>query len=94
MMERIMTLHPEEGKQGVNISREKYELICNAILSKLQERPEITFQELVSSLEAELSDEFEGSIPWYVTTVKLDLEAREMIQRVPDATPQRLRLAD
>lgn len=93
-MDRIMTLHPEEGKQGVNISREKYELICNAILSKLEALSEITFGELVASLEEELGDTFEGSIPWYVTAVKLDLEAREMIQRVPDATPQRLQLVD
>jgi hypothetical protein len=87
-------MHPEEGKQGVNISRKKYDLICDAILAKLEQIPEISFKELVSSLEEQMMDEFEGSIPWYVTTVKLDLEAREMIERVPDSSPERLRIPD
>ena len=32
-----------------------------------------------------------SSVGWYATTVKLDLEARGLIERVPDARPQRLR---
>ena len=36
----------------------------------------------------------EGSISWYVTTVKLDLEARGLIERVPRSRPQRLRMAE
>jgi hypothetical protein len=36
----------------------------------------------------------EGSISWYVTTVKLDLEARGLIARVPGSHPQRLRMAE
>jgi hypothetical protein len=35
---------------------------------------------------------FEGSIPWYVTTVKLDLEARGVIERVPGPGEQKLTL--
>jgi len=40
-----------------------------------------------------LQSSFDGSISWYVTTVKLDAEARGLIQRVPKSRPQRLRLA-
>lgn len=32
-----------------------------------------------------------GSIGWYTTTVKLDLEARGLIERIPGSNPQRLR---
>jgi len=32
-----------------------------------------------------------GSIRWYTKVVQLDLEAREMIERVPEQTPLRLR---
>lgn len=32
-----------------------------------------------------------GSTGWYTTTVKLDLEAKGEIERVPGSTPQRLR---
>jgi hypothetical protein len=36
--------------------------------------------------------EFRGSIGWYTTIVKLDLEARRLIERIPDKKPQHLRL--
>jgi len=35
---------------------------------------------------------FEGSVTWYVTTVKLDLEARGVVKRVPHSRPQLVKL--
>jgi hypothetical protein len=32
-----------------------------------------------------------GSVNWYTVTVKLDLEARRVLERVAGARPQRLR---
>ena len=32
-----------------------------------------------------------GSASWYTTVVKLDLEARKLIERIPGETPQRVR---
>jgi hypothetical protein len=52
----------------------------------------MTFRALMEDVEAELAGRFERSIPWYVTTVKLDLEARGESERVPHSSPQRLRL--
>lgn len=92
MQERIQTLHPT-GKQGVNISREKYDRIRGAILTALDEQEEIYFKDLSEEVERHLQGDFDGSISWYVTTVKLDLEARGLIVRVPKASRQRLRLA-
>lgn len=91
MSEKIMTLHPEPGKQGANIDRNKYDRVRNAILKTL-EGGETGFQEMVRTLEAQLSASFEGSVGWYATTVKLDLEARGEIERVPGSKPQKLRL--
>lgn len=90
--EKFLTLHPEEGKQGVNISRAKYEMIRQAILDAVRSQGTITFQGLVSLVEYNLRNRFEGSIPWYVTTVKLDLEARGVIERVPGSGEQKLRI--
>ncbi len=92
MSERIMTLHPE-GKEGVNIEKRKYDLIKNAILASVKQRGEIPFKDLSAAVEANLPGTFEGSIGWYTTTVKLDLEARGLIERVPDQSPQKIRLA-
>jgi hypothetical protein len=92
MEDKILTLHPE-GKNGVNISRAQYGMIRNAILAAIRSQGEISFDGLVSLVQYRLRNKFDGSVPWYVTTVKLDLEARGEIERVPDMEPQHLRLA-
>ena len=92
MKDMIRTLHPEK-KQGVNISREKYEMIRKAILCVLQEKKEITFMSLSRAVEKEVNGNFDGSVMWYVTTVKLDMEARGEIKRVPKSRPQLVKLA-
>ena len=90
--EKILTLHPEEGKRGVNISRIKYEMIRQAILDAVRSQGTITYQGLVSLVDYKLRNRFEGSIPWYVTTVKLDMEARGEIERVQGPGEQKLSL--
>jgi hypothetical protein len=91
MEERIMTQHPG-GKTGVNISKQKYHIVRQAILKTFGVHVERSFKELVEDVRGELGGKFDGSISWYATTVKLDLEARNIIERVPGETPQRLRL--
>jgi hypothetical protein len=91
MKDMIRTLHPEK-KQGVNISREKYEMIRKAILCVLEEQKEITFMNLSRAVEKEVNGNFDGSVMWYVTTVKLDMEARGEVKRVPNSRPQLVRL--
>ena len=89
---KILTLHPEEGKQGVNINRAKYEMVRQAILEAVRSQGSITFKGLTSLVEYKLRNRFEGSISWYVTTVKLDLEARGEIERLDENGEQRFRL--
>ena len=90
--DKIRTLHPE-GKQGVNISRAKYDAVHAAILAALRERDgEIPLQELFRTVEQNLAGQFEGSVGWYTEAVKLDLEARGVIERIPGRRPQVLRL--
>lgn len=88
---KIMTLHPS-GKQGVNILLRRYEVIKHFILSKLEELSEISFDELTDLAVKELSANFDGKVVWYMVTVKLDLEARKLIERVPKTSPHKLRL--
>ena len=91
MKDMIRTLHPEK-KQGVNISREKYEVIRKAIMLTLRAQKEISFMNLSRAVEKEVNGTFEGSVMWYVTTVKLDLEARGTVKRVPNSRPQLVKL--
>jgi hypothetical protein len=88
---KIMTLHPL-GKKGVNILRSKYDLIRDYILKTLKREGEITFQQLNSNAVRDLAGTFEGKVAWYVITVKLDLEARGLIEKIPGTKHQKIRL--
>jgi len=89
--DKMLTLHPQ-GKKGVNISLEKYDQVRAVLLRLIQKHKEITFDQLTDLAEAELIEQqFDGRPLWYIVTVKLDLEARGEIERVPRVSPQRLR---
>lgn len=88
---KIMTLHPQ-GKKGVNISLAKYEQIKKFILDTILTKEEITFEALTDLAVSQLSEKFDGKVVWYMVTVKLDLEARKLIERVPKTSPHKLRL--
>ena len=92
MTDKVMTLHPE-GKAGVNVDKRKYDSMRRAILKVVgRGRDGVPFGDLRTLVEPHLGDVFEGaSVGWYVTTVKLDLEARGELERVPGVRPQRLR---
>ena len=90
MSDKMMTLHPE-GKAGVNIDKAKYDAVRGAILAAIGDQGELAFGDLPDAVGQQLTD-FDGSIGWYTTTVKLDLEARGEIERLPGVSPQRLRL--
>ncbi len=91
MTNRILTLHPE-GKKGVNIDLGKYNLIKENIIEIIHSKGEISYNEMNKMIIQELQHKFSGSIPWYVVTVKLDLEARGIIERIPNTSPHRLRI--
>ena len=92
MKEKILTLHPE-GKKGANISKEKYSAIKEFIISTISKRKEISYSELNDLAKKKLTKNFEGSVPWYLIIVKLDLEARKIIERIPNTSPHKLKLS-
>lgn len=91
--ERILTLHPQ-GKNGVNILKRKYDFIKDYILKKVKEHGEIAYQSLDDMARTELEDSFDGKVAWYVVSVKLDLEARGIIERIPKTSPHQIRLKE
>ena len=83
MTETIFTKHPGKGRSGREISRQKYDVMRIAITEVLALKGELTHDELVDAVTERLQkSRFMGDIPWYAETVKLDLEARKIIQRV------------
>ncbi|MBL7996045.1 hypothetical protein JNM05_11800 [bacterium] len=87
--EKILTIHPQ-GKTGVRISRNKYDVLRQAIIKIVKKERDISFQELGDAVEATLKNNFDGSVMWYFAHVKLDLEARKIIRRVQCPGPQRI----
>ena len=77
--EKILTKHPM-GKTGKNISKETYTTVKQAIVASLRNK-ELTHTELFKQLNQDLKGKFSGNISWYGETVKLDLEARKLIER-------------
>jgi len=43
-------------------------------------------------LQETLQGKLEGSVNWYAEVVKLDLEAKKVIRRIPGTKPQSYRL--
>lgn len=90
--DRVLTLHPE-GKQGVRIDRTKYDAMVAALCAVIPgEEPGARFSDLSALVRPHLPASSFGagvSVSWYVTTVKLDLEARGVVRRLA-GSPQRL----
>ena len=86
---KILTKHPL-GKNGKNIDSKKYDTLRKAIVSALR-KDDLTHTELFSRINTSLKSKFSGNISWYGETVKLDLEAKKMIERTA-SKPQKYRL--
>ncbi len=90
--EQIQTLHPDKNKTNKKISLEKYNIVKDNLL-KILKKSELTHTELMERLYENIKDKFEGGIQWYGETVKLDLEARKIIERT-GTKPDKYRLRE
>jgi hypothetical protein len=88
--EQIQTLHPQPGKTNKRISLSKYNNIKKNILKILAKR-ELPHTELMEELYSNVKGTFEGGVQWYGETVKLDLEARKIIERT-NTKPEKYRV--
>ena len=89
---------PAKGRDGVvNIPSWKFELLTSHITAILTDESEngVAFGDLRNLVDARLDDAARtklGSVGWHVTTVKLELEVAGVIERIPNVSPQRVRL--
>jgi hypothetical protein len=85
---------PTPGKQPTHIERWKYDLIHSAILAVIPSGEQgVEFRDLPALVEQQIDPHDLaklGSVSWYTTTVKLDMEVKGELERVPEYKPQRL----
>ncbi len=93
--DRVLCQTPSPGKTATRIPRWKYDAVRRAIRNAMESNGDtMMFKDLPKEVARALSGEERdrlGSVSWYTTVVKLDLEARGELLRVPGAKPQRLR---
>lgn len=92
---KVLCETPTPGKKPTRIDRWKYDLLRTAILEVLpRDGDGVPFRELAELVRkviptSELAQL--GSLGWFTTTVKLDLEVKGEIERVPGQRIQHLR---
>lgn len=92
--DKVICETPTPNKKPTRIQKWKYDALKRAILQATPKSSEgILFKDLAKEVESHLSAEEKtnlGSINWYTTCVKLDLEVKGLIKRIPKSSPQKL----
>lgn len=91
MEQKIQLKHPQ-GKKAASIDKDKYELLKTETVKYLMKNSDGTFSDISKAISQDFKErkiKFDGSLNWHLEWVKLDLEAQEIIKRVPKTTPQK-----
>lgn len=91
--ERVVMDNPNTGRTDGTIARSFYDPVRAAIIEAIDEAGTLAFADLREAVEQRTPPEMwdDASVGWYTTTVKLDLEAKGIIEK--EGSPQILRLA-
>jgi hypothetical protein len=90
---KYLPQHPE-GKRTLRVDGDKYQTIYQAFREIVTDsEQEYVLEDVTEAIESTLGKTFDGSIQWHVNVVKVDLEARGLIERIPNEQPQKIRLS-
>ncbi|HFA49741.1 MAG TPA: hypothetical protein ENJ95_12095 [Bacteroidetes bacterium] len=89
--DKILTLHPE-GQPGAMLLLHEYEMAKEAIVEFFLIKPTGTVEEINTSAANKLGGKIKGEINPFLTSVRLDMEARDYIEKVPGSDPTEYRL--
>ena len=95
--EMFDALHPDPTKNGTRVTKRYYDEYRAALLKVIPTSEDgIYFSDLPKAVDEHISAEIAAntSTGWWTTTVKLDLEARGLIERVAGKGKQRVRRID
>jgi len=93
MENKIQLSHPA-GKNAVKIDAGKYEVMRNAITQCLNKQA-LTHKEMHEAINNYFKKNkiiFDGSVEWYMETVKLDLEAKKIVSRNKEGSKLKFQL--
>lgn len=90
--DRVVLENPNTGSTDGTIGRSFYDPVRAAVLAAIGEAGQLPLAELRAEVERRTNPDLweEASVGWYTTTVKLDLEAKGLIEK--EGSPQILRL--
>ena len=94
MKEMFQALHPDPSKQGTRVTKATYDVYKDALLKVIPNTPEgIEFISLSKAIQPHVPSEVleTTSAGWWTTVLKLDLEARGVIERITVKGRQRIR---
>lgn len=89
MESKVQLKHPA-GKKAISMDIRKYNVLKKPLLNLLKTKGESTHEEMLQAITTDFQKnktKFEGSIEWHMEWVKLDLEARKEIKRIPKTSP-------
>ena len=92
--DRIMMLNPNTGRDDMSIAVAIYEPVRDAILAAIDDAGELANKLLIDEVERRTPATLweNSSVAWYTTSVKLHLEATELLAK--RGKPQILSLTD
>ncbi len=93
--EKIQLRHPA-GKKAVRMDIEKYDVLKKAIINCLKKKDASTHTELLHCINENFLQNaimFDGSVEWYMESVKLDLETNKTIERIKHKSSLKFRIA-
>jgi DNA-binding protein len=94
MDQRIQLRHPA-NKKAVSMAKDKYDVLKNALLDYLKIKGESIHSEIFHAITQDFKNNqtnFEGSVPWHLEWVLLDMEAKKEIKRIEDKSPVKFSL--
>ena len=94
MEQKIQLTHPQK-KKAPSIDKEKYDAIRSSLVGCLKRNGKSTHAEIMHEVGNDFKTQnvkFQGSLQWYVEWVKLNLEAKHIVKRIPRTSPQQYAL--
>jgi len=61
-------------------------------LKTTKDHHQISYEKVDSLAVKDLTDTFDGKASWFIVSIKLDLESRGIIERIPKRSPHKLRM--